>query len=446
MDSNSLLHRYLLGDLSQEEVEQLNQRLADDPELRREFVQAATMDAGLREVAFERGAEPVRDDSAKTPSKRRLWTAVVSAAAVAVALVAVGITFFSENAVAILASSENAAWESSLPTTPGSELSAGLLNLKSGVATIRFESGAEVLLEAPAALELISSMRGRLVSGAAVIDVPDSAIGFIIETPDGYAVDYGTRFAVRVDQAEMRSNFEIIEGEIAVHHAETGEEVRLTGQSKSATVSAESIVVVDIEHEAESSEPTSNIIRVGTGGRTGSAMRRDNKRHKYIKREFLSVKRTDSGNWDHRSFFSFDLKSVDLEPVSSARLRLNLVPSTRGLVSRLPKINRFGIYGLTNQAKADWQFGCLWDESPGPEDGVLLGTFEIPRSQQRGSFSIQNEALLEFLQRHQDAAVTLILVRETTQIEGVGPGLTHLFASDSHPEAVGPMLEFTLNE
>lgn len=42
--------------------------------------------------------------------------------------------------------------------------------------------------------------------------------------------------------------------------------------------------------------------------------------------------------------------------------------------------------------------------------------------------------------------VTLILVRETTQVEGVGPGLAHLFASDSHPESVGPMLEFSLTE
>ena len=172
-------------------------------------------------------------------------------------------------------------------------------------------------------------------------------------------------------------------------------------------------------------------------------MRRDEKRHKFIKREFLSVKRTNSGKWDHRSFFSFNLSEADLGQVFAARLRLNLVPSTRGLASRLPKINRFGVYGLTNSEKANWQADCLWNESPGPDDGILLGAFEIPRSQQRGSFGIETEDLLKFLRNNQNETVTLILVRETTQIEGIGPGLTHLFASDSHPESVGPLLELT---
>lgn len=137
---------------------------------------------------------------------------------------------------------------------------------------------------------------------------------------------------------------------------------------------------------------------------------------------------------------------IDLQPVTSARLRLNLVPSTRGLASRLPKINRFGIYGVTNDAKVNWPNETLWDDSPSPEDGVLLGTFEIPRSQQRGSFGIQNVDLLDFLKSSRDGSATLVLIRETTQIEGEGPGLTHLFASDSHPESVGPMLEFSISE
>ena len=127
------------------------------------------------------------------------------------------------------------------------------------------------------------------------------------------------------------------------------------------------------------------------------------------------------------------------------RLRLNMVASTRGLASRLPKINRFGIYGVTRQEKADWPTDCLWEQSPGPEDGVLLGTFEIPRSQQRGSFGVENTDLLNFLKEHHDGSVTFVLVRQTSQIEGVGPDLTHLFTSDFHPEAVGPMLEFSLN-
>jgi len=446
-NSTELIHRYLLGDITDDEVNQLDRLLANSPELRREFTLAAATDAGLREVAFERAAEPVQLRTQTGSTKKYFWATCISLAVAVVVMLCFGLAFNKpEPTIATLVSSENAAWESSLPTMPGSKLATGLLNLKSGVATIRFDSGAEVVLEAPAELRLMTPMKAKLLTGAAVIDVPDSAIGFVIETPDGYAIDYGTRFAVRVDQQEQQSTFEVIDGEIAVRHPPSGEEVRLTGQATAATVSERSIVVVDLEKQEDTEVPSARVIRIGTNGRTGSAMRRDHKRKKYIQREFLSVKRTETGKWDHRSFFSFDLTAIDLNQVESARLRLNLVPSTRGTVSRLPKMNRFGIYGLINQTKADWQIDSLWDESPGPEDGILLGTFEIPRSQQRGSFGIQNAELLSFLKDHPDKPVTLILVRETSQVEGVGPGLTHLFASDSHPESVGPMLEFSLVE
>ena len=60
-------------------------------------------------------------------------------------------------------------------------------------------------------------------------------------------------------------------------------------------------------------------------------MRRDQKRHKFIARELLSVKHTNSGKWDHRSFFAFDVSAIEWHQIVSARLRLNLVPSKRGI-------------------------------------------------------------------------------------------------------------------
>lgn len=455
---NQLIEAWRDDDLSEDQAEELNHILRNSEEARRTFSSESQLHGLLHSAVVEDAIERIADLPAATLQhrgrmlrgySRSAWLMLVSAIAVGL-LVAVEIQWWHSasgpKSVATLESSENAAWESELPTTPGSELTPGLLHLRTGVAMVRFHSGAEVVVEAPAELELMSPMRGRLLSGAAVIDVPDSAIGFVIETPDGYAVDYGTRFAVRVDQQENQSDFEIIEGEITVHHPKSGDKVRLTGENKAATVSETSLVVTDLEQEEEIASPAATVIRIGTNGRTDSVMRRDQKRHKFITRELLSVKHTDSGKWDYRSFFAFDVSGVDLNQVASARLRLNLVPSSRGLASRLPAINRFGIYGLTNREKNDWNIGGTWDESPRPDDGVLLGTFEVPRSQQRGTVGIQNRKLLDFLRENNDQPVTLILVRETTQIEGVGAGLTHLFASDSHPEAVGPMLELVINE
>ena len=444
MDREALIHRYLLGDVAEEDARELDRLLANDPELRQEFVLAAAADAGLREVALERAAAESRPRPRVRGTNRTFrWAAGLGAVAVILASVLYLPMLFRSATIATLASSENAAWESLLPTTPGSELIPGTLHLKSGVATIRFRSGAEVVLEAPAVFELVSPMRGKLTSGAVMVDVPEAAIGFVLETPAGYAVDYGTQFAVRVDGRGVRSDFEVIQGEIAVHHPLSGEQVRLTDPGKKATVSERSLAVVDLQAQDDGEDPAPNLVRIGTNGRTGSAIGND-KRDKHINPEVLSVKRTKRGSWSHRSFFSFDLDAVNLDEVESARLRLNLVPNTRGFASRLPKINRFGVYGLTSPAKADWKPDCLWEDSPGPEDGVLLGTFEIPRSRRRGSFGIQNDELLDFLKANDGGPVTLILVLESTQIAGEGPGRAHTFASDSHPEAVGPKLEFSL--
>lgn len=67
---------------------------------------------------------------------------------------------------------DDASWESSLPTEPGSELTGGYLKLTSGIATVRFLSGAESILEAPANLVLKTPMYAMLTSGAARVEVP----------------------------------------------------------------------------------------------------------------------------------------------------------------------------------------------------------------------------------------------------------------------------------
>lgn len=441
MEPDALIHRYLLGEATKAEVNELDRLLAADPGLRRALILEARTDAGLREIALERMAEPSASEK-KTVSpifRPMAWIAIAAAVVLTAALTWTQVS--QPNSVATLVSNENAAWESALPTMPGSELNPGLLKLKSGVATIRFHSGAELILEAPAELELIDRLRAKLLSGAAVIEAPESAKGFIIETPNGYAVDYGTQFAVRVNTKEQTSDFELIEGEIAVHHPQSGDEVRLVDQGRTASVSERAMVVTDVNAEESPVEDPTNILRLRTNGRLGSV-----RRNPLIKTrpEILVARRSNSGRHNAHSFFAFDLSSVDWSQAESAQLRLNLVPSAAGFAARLPRINRFAVYGLTNAAKANWKSNGAWDDAPQPDDGVLLGYFEIPRSQKRGSFSVRSDELLEFLKARQDGVATLILTRETTFIAGAGKGLTHTFASDSHPEATGPALEFSI--
>ena len=57
MSQSTLASR--IGDVSEAEANELDRLLAANPELRKEFVIAAATDAGLRELAIQRAAEPV---------------------------------------------------------------------------------------------------------------------------------------------------------------------------------------------------------------------------------------------------------------------------------------------------------------------------------------------------------------------------------------------------
>ncbi|MEM8734743.1 MAG: iron dicitrate transport regulator FecR, partial [Planctomycetota bacterium] len=338
------------------------------------------------------------------------------------------------------------AWVSNLPTSQGSKLRRGTLHLKSGIAKLQFHSGAEITLEAPAQLELVSAMRAKLNSGSAVLNVPESATGFILDTPDGYAVDFGTQFAVTIDSVTQQSDFELIEGEIEVHQPRLGKSVRLTSVGQAASLSNDSLDLVEEaafnELIGESSQTQPRTIRIATEGRCAVALHNERRRKKAIRPGYLYASHTQNGKWDMRSYIGFDVSSVDFDSVASVKLRLNQVQSYRGSAALLPKSNRFAVYGLTTAVDEEPE----WDSSPTQEAGVLVGTFELPRSTMRGVVEVGSPELLSFLSRHAKQPITLLLVRETGRIEGTGPAMPHVFASDTHPEAVGPLLELQLKD
>lgn len=442
MEPDQLIHRYLIGEASGDEIAALDELLAHDPALRRKLIFEAGTDAGLREIALERLSDEGGDTS---PSNvigfPQMGALLVMAAAVTFLGVALWTVFSKPQIVATLVSSEDASWESSLPTMPGSELTAGSLKLTSGMATIRFRSGAEVVLEAPANLVLETPMRGKLLSGAAVIDVPDEAIGFVMETPDGFAVDYGTRFAVSVDQEEENSAFEVLEGEIKVHHPSSGQEVHLSGR-QSSTINGAGLMKIDGPLPEKIIAPSGDRMRISANPDAFSVVGNDET--EYLHSDFLMAKRSRSGTvFDRRSLFSFDLSEQNLESYTAARLRLNLVPAGIGFAAHLPVSNRFLVYGKAGEPLRAEQLKPTWGTILKPEDCELLGAFEIPRSQKRGTFGIDTPEFVAFIKANASNNVSLLLIRETAELER--GGLVHTFANDSHPEASGPILELYQN-
>jgi ferric-dicitrate binding protein FerR (iron transport regulator) len=127
-----------------------------------------------------------------------------------------------DTSVAVLLQASGAVWdEPESPTRPGAPLPPGTLRLKSGLAHIEFYSGATVILEGPAELELISPTEAFCVRGKLRATVPPTAQGFTVRSPRLDLVDRGTEFGMRVDGG--RTEVHVFQGKVELYDANTGQ-------------------------------------------------------------------------------------------------------------------------------------------------------------------------------------------------------------------------------
>ena len=102
---------------------------------------------------------------------------------------------------ALLTNADDAEWVRK-PTGEASEAPGQSLQVRTGLAELRFAQGAKVVLSGPAEFEVLSANRGFLRRGKIVAVVPPQAIGFTIATPTAEIVDLGTEFGVEVDEQQ----------------------------------------------------------------------------------------------------------------------------------------------------------------------------------------------------------------------------------------------------
>jgi hypothetical protein len=478
---DSFIDSMRTGEVDAEEFSAMERRLRDDPAFRRQYRERMRMEANLLSN-FQAARPDIVPPLMAGPmprSTRRRWIPTI-AAGIAAAL-AIGFLIGSVRdaqdsppVVAHLESSSEAAWLSGSPGSPGTGLSAGTLELQSGLAEIRFTSGVLLSLQGPARLEIIDPMRCRLDQGVAVVDVPDSGIGFIVETADGHAVDHGTRFAVSVGADRGDADFEVLEGSISVHHSGSGSVLPLS-DAQAARLSEDGIQTLDTLPSAtikRSWRP--DIVRLQTKGRETCILRNSSasKLDKTLDPDFLMIK-MDVTSYDstgeqlaqrardRRSLIGFELGETELGKIENARLRLNLVPTGLGYASSLPETCTFQVYGVQDDPKLEaWQTkGLRWEDAPGcfkeaPQgnakaDGKLdldevrlLGSIDLPRGKVTGSVIFETPELTTFLREDSTGQVSFLLVRATPPREGWS--LVHAFASSTHPDASGPTLELEM--
>ena len=200
-----LVRRYLGGEATLEETRRLESMLAVDAQLRRDYLAYARVEAGL--------SSKVRPKLVKTASPARWLSWRPLAAAAALVLFVGGWVIGSstrkaatlsekpeavDDGVALLTQVVDANWKGTHQPRAGSILSAGRLQLTSGLAQLEFYSGARVILEGPVDLELVSANRAVCHSGRIRAWVPPQARGFQVVSPEFELVDLGTEFGMEV--------------------------------------------------------------------------------------------------------------------------------------------------------------------------------------------------------------------------------------------------------
>lgn len=115
--------------------------------------------------------------------------------------------------IATLLLAENCVWRGVNDPDEGQRLASQSLELKSGLAVIRFDGGAELVMSGDTAVELLSSGRADLQFGEVVVRAEDGADGFELGTPASPIVDLGTEFAARVDRRGA-TEVHVIDGQV----------------------------------------------------------------------------------------------------------------------------------------------------------------------------------------------------------------------------------------
>lgn len=222
----------LEGTLSKEAFDDLQEDLRHDPSALDHYCAQAAIHGRLE---WELGAAPNVSEiptcfRRSSPTVRRKLLYVAAAAALVMLGFFAGTSISSgpfssrttqasmrpqQSVARLIQQTKNARWANK-DLQIGGWLSSGPMTLVEGSAQIAFDSGASVRLHAPATVYLASPIRARLDVGKAIVDIPEQASGFVMESPTAEFMHRGSRFGIAVE-ADGHTELHVIRGEVELN-------------------------------------------------------------------------------------------------------------------------------------------------------------------------------------------------------------------------------------
>ena len=225
-DELNLLHQYLNGAITPEELELLEDLLRTSAEARATLRSLATIDAKWQQLATEEVVAASRDRVTALRMARRsipLWL-TISAIAASVVFGAFGWFRPPEKRVGeirhgiarVIRIEGDGTTGNDRNVANGMELFAGEeLEMQRGLIELAFrETGVHVVATAPLKLMLSSDQRVSLHEGQVKLVVPPQGVGFVVDTAQRKFVDLGTSFVVTA--GAEGSEVLVLDGKISV--------------------------------------------------------------------------------------------------------------------------------------------------------------------------------------------------------------------------------------
>lgn len=464
----ALCDRLCDGSITAEERQRIETLVLSDPALRRLYVEQMHLHAQLHQQGARLSDAPLPAIlSAVSPTEAsprilmpspttwrgtaRLWNA-----AAALLLLSVGAWWLAtrpDEHLAVLQEAQNARWgDSTLPTAPGSSLAVGRLHLLEGLARIRFKHGAEVTIEGPTELELVSAQTCRLQSGSVVAHVPPPAKGFTVLTSQVTLIDHGTDFGIRSDK-DGRASVHVMQGEVELRHRNGGPALRLLTDQMAAVVQdgLQPLTSQDSEPgspRTRSQAPIFTQELTSRSGRGAAAYVASPGTDRHFSDSLLMLKNANATTFLRKAYIRFDLAGIQQsDQLSEAQLTLYFEHTGYGFAS-LGGDARIGVYALIDDTQDGWTpEGLSWSTMPafaadaGKVDGqraTKVGEFIMPAGVLRGPMTIAGSALLQRIREDGNRLLTLIVVRENPLEQA--SGIVHGFAGNRHPSLPPPTL------
>ena len=242
------VQRYAGGVASVEEVARLQAALREDAAFRAQFLEYLHLDAALSETLGAADIPEAEKSIVALPAKLssviqwRRWIPLAAAACLVIGAAGVWSLWLkrpatrnaaTSTAVAMLTRAVDARWgQSTGPLRVGSALEPGWVRLESGLAQVVFYSGARVVIEGPAELQLVSPTEAVFPTGRLLAEVPPPAHGFRLKTDDLDVVDLGTAFGIAATRG--RTEVHVFNGRVELQPGAAAKQ--LLGEGQAAAV------------------------------------------------------------------------------------------------------------------------------------------------------------------------------------------------------------------